>query len=231
MTDRTEQSGPALLVFAKAPEPGRVKTRLCPPLAPDEAATLSEAFLWDALDRYAAWAARTGAAVRLHLAGGALDGPTPPGVSVHRQRGAGLGERMLRAFVGAFAAGHDRAAVVGTDHPTLPLDFLALALGALRQPLTAVLGPSNDGGYYLLGLNEVAPDLFDMDYSHPAVFDDTLARAAEAGLAPVVLPEHYDVDEAADLARLRDEWQAGTDVGARTARVLQTLTDRGRLGP
>jgi rSAM/selenodomain-associated transferase 1 len=221
-------------VFAKAPEPGRVKTRLCPPLTPGEAAALADAFLRDALDRYAAWAGPTGAAVRLHLAGGGLAGAppgAPPGVSVHRQRGAGLGERMLRAFVEAFAAGHPSAVVVGTDHPTLPLDFFDLALGALREPMTAVLGPSTDGGYYLLGLNEVAPDLFDMAYSHGAVFDDTLARAAGAGLAPVVLPAHYDVDEAADLARLRDEWRAGADVGRRTAQVLQTLTDRGRLAP
>ena len=136
---------------------------------------------------------------------------------------------MLRAFVETFAAGHDRAAVVGTDHPTLPLGFLDLALDALRDPLTAVLGPSADGGYYLLGLNEVAPDLFDMAYSHGTVFEDTLERVMEADLTPVVLPEHYDVDDAADLARLEAEWRAGADVGARTAALLQTLTARGIL--
>ena len=265
MTDR-----PALLVFAKAPRPGRVKTRLCPPLAPEEAAALSDAFLRDALDRYAAWAAGAegGPAVRLYLAGGA-DGPAdrpspppeqeglgvvdrasaapassaalerpwtlgrdpaPPGVEALRQRGAGLGERMLHAFVETFAAGHDRAVVVGTDHPTLPTEYLALALDALKDPLTAVLGPSDDGGYYLLGLNEVVPDLFDMAYSHGAVFEDTLGRAMEADLTPVVLPEHYDVDDGPALDRLAGEWRAGADVGPRTADMLQTLTDRGRLG-
>lgn len=230
MTGRTETGSdarPALIVFAKAPEPGRVKTRLCPPLTPAEAAALYDAFLRDALDRYAALATGPGGpAVRLYL-----DAPdrapadlAPPAASVHRQRGRGLGERMLRAFVETFAAGHPAAVVVGTDHPTLPLAYLALAFEALADPLTAVLGPSDDGGYYLLGLNEVVSDLFDMAYSHPDVFEDTLERAMEADLTPVVLPAHYDVDDGPALRRLLSEWHGGADVGARTARLLQSLT-------
>ena len=254
-------SRPALLVFAKVPEPGRVKTRLCPPLTPGQAAALYDAFLRDALDRYAALAtaaadpvaaasggggaaraggppatpgpgdALAGLAVRLHLAGAAVvpDGLVPTGVEVWPQRGDGLGERMLRAFVQAFAAGHDRVVVVGTDHPTLPLDFFGLAFDALADPLTAVLGPSDDGGYYLLGLNDVAPDLFDMDYSHPGVFADTLDRVMELDMTPVVLPAHYDVDDAGSLGRLAAEWRAGADVGARTSAMLRTLTETGAL--
>ena len=256
----------ALLVFAKVPQPGRVKTRLCPPLAPEQAAALYEAFLLDALDRYAAWAAAPGGpAVRLYLGGGGEEkgrggdeegrrrgdegsrphplllspspgsdrtgplAPVPAAVSVHRQRGDGLGERMLRAFVETFAAGHDRAVVVGTDHPTLPTAFLGLAFDALSDPLTAVLGPSDDGGYYLLGLNEVVPDLFDMDYSHDEVFSDTLDRAMQADLTPVVLPAHYDVDDGPALARLVGEWRSGADVGPRAAVLLRTLTEGGAL--
>ena len=223
-------SRPALLVFAKVPEPGRVKTRLCPPLAPEEAADLYEAFLRDALDRYAALAAAPdGPSVRLYLAGDADLAGVPDGVAVHRQRGRDLGERMLRAFVEAFAAGHDRAIVVGTDHPTLPTAFFGLAFEALDDPLTAVLGPSDDGGYYLLGLNDLVPDLFDMAYSHPDVFEDTLERVMEADLTPVVLPAHYDVDDGAALRRLVGEWRDGADVGERTGRLLRTLTEGGRL--
>ncbi len=219
-------AGPALVVFAKVPEAGRVKTRLCPPLTPDEAAALYDAFLRDALDRYAALAAEPGGpAVRLYL-GAADRAPAdlvPPGVGAFRQRGRGLGERMLRALVETFAAGHDRAVIVGTDHPTLPLAYVALAVEALADPLTAVLGPSDDGGYYLLGLNEVVSDLFDMAYSHPDVFEDTLERVMEADLTPVVLPAHYDVDDADALRRLVGEWRAGADVGPRTARALGAL--------
>ena len=219
--------GPALIVFAKVPEPGRVKTRLCPPLRPDEAAALYDAFLRDALDRYANFgAAPGGPAVRVYL-----DAPdrapadlVPDGVATFRQRGRGLGERMLHAFVETFAAGHPEAVVIGTDHPTLPLALVGLAFEALHDPLTAVLGPSDDGGYYLLGLNEVVSDLFDMAYSHPGVFDDTLERVMQADLTPVVLPTHYDVDDADTLDRLLEEWQGGADVGPRTARLLATLS-------
>ena len=224
---------PALLVFAKVPEPGRVKTRLCPPLTPRQAAALYQAFLRDALDRYAALAeaasgAEGGLAIRLHLDGAARRPDwIPDGVEVLPQRGASLGERMLRAFVQAFAAGHDRAVVVGTDHPTLPVEFFDLAFDALDDPLTAVLGPSDDGGYYLLGLNDVAPDLFDMHYSHPNVFTDTLDRVMELDMTPVVLPAHYDVDDGPALARLVAEWRGGTDVGARTAAMLRSLTESG----
>ena len=224
---------PALVVFAKVPEPGRVKTRLCPPLTPDQAAALYDAFLRDALDRYAALAvAPGGPAVRLYLGGAAREpaGLVPDGVGVFPQRGRGLGERMLRAFVETFAAGHDRAVVVGTDHPTLPDAFFGLAFDALRDPMTAVLGPSDDGGYYLLGLNEVAADLFDMDYSHPDVFDDTLERVMDNDLTPVVLPAHYDVDDGAALDRLVAEWRGGADVGRRTAAFLETLTGGGAGG-
>ncbi len=221
-------SRPALLVFAKVPQAGRVKTRLCPPLTPRQAADLYDAFLRDALDRYAALAG--GVAVRLHLDGAArVPGWVPDGVEVLPQRGAGLGERMMRAFVQAFAAGHDRAVVIGTDHPTLPAEFVGLAFDALDDPLTAVLGPSDDGGYYLLGLNDVAPDLFDMDYSHPDVFTDTLDRVMELDMTPVVLPTHYDVDDGPALARLAADWRAGADVGARTALMLRRLTETGAL--
>ena len=221
----------ALLVFAKVPEPGRVKTRLSPPLTARQAADLYDAFLRDALDRYAAWGRERGVAVHLHLSSrsgadleGAL-GDLPDGLEVREQRGDGLGDRMMRAFVEAFAAGFDRVVVVGTDHPTLPLAFFDLALEALDAPMTAAIGPSDDGGYYLLGLNDVAPALFDMEYSHARVFEDTLERVFEVGLEAVVLPPHYDVDDGSTLERLLGEWREGVAVGERTGRLLERLTE------
>ena len=168
---------PALIVFAKVPEPGAVKTRLTSLLTESEAAQLYEAFLRDALEAYD----RLGVAVRLYLGPSpdtVPDGLVPDSVSLHRQRGSGLGERMLNAFVETFVAGHDRAVVIGTDHPTLPLAFVAHAFEELATPFATVIGPSDDGGYYLLGMNELYPQLFKgMDYSHPEVFADTLQRA------------------------------------------------------
>jgi len=230
-------ASPALIVFAKVPEPGRVKTRLCPPLTPEQAATLYDAFLRDALDRYVGLdgadpfgieTTHGTVAVRLYLAARTPSerppvGLVPPGIAVFRQRGDGLGDRMMHAFVETFAAGHDRAVVVGTDHPTLPLNWIGEAFRQLDAPMTAAIGPSEDGGYTFLGLNDVSSVLFDMEYSHAYVFEDTLERIDEAGMAPVVLPAHYDVDDASSLARLRAEARAGADVGPRTAVALETL--------
>ena len=215
-----------LLVFAKVPEAGAVKTRLTPPLAPADAARLYAAFLGDALAAFAAPGAFgvPDLTVRLHLA--PSEAALPPGlvpdsISIHTQRGAGLGERMAAAFDEAFAAGGRRADVIGTDHPTLPLALVGDAFRALAVPGTVALGPSDDGGFYLLGLDRPRPDLFaGMTYSHAGVFAGTHARAARAGAPVTVLPPWYDVDDAASLARLVGEWRAGAAVGARTAGVL-----------
>src|SRR5687768_4107918 len=145
------------------PVAGEVKTRLTPPLTPADAARLYEAFLLDALDEWVEgheFGLAEAPAVRLYVA---HDGdPAPPiaapaGVTVHVQRGVDLGTRMLRAAVESFAAGHDRVVLIGSDHPTLPGAFVGEAFRALAEPFTVVLGPSEDGGYYLIGLNEVLP--------------------------------------------------------------------------
>jgi hypothetical protein len=249
----------ALLVFAKPPEPGRVKTRLSPPLSPEEAARLYAAFLADALRQYVVLAgARPEApvAVRLCLASGAEPlaealpmGLVPPGVSLHRQVGDGLGARMRHAFEEAFAAGAARAVVVGTDHPTLPSAFVRRALDALRPGdagegvrADACLGPSADGGYYLLGLRRAAaargllPAAFDgMTYSHPQVFAQTLRRLAaaaadDAAPPPVVLPRWYDVDTPAALRRLlADLADLPNDVAPRTRAAARALGLPARL--
>ncbi len=219
----------ALIVFAKVPEAGRVKTRLTPPLTPAQAAGLYGAFLRDALDAYVGLAAEAGGpAVRLYLAPEGPDAPPdllPPGATLHAQLGDGLGERMLRAFVETFQAGHGRAVVVGTDHPTLPLAFVRLAFEELTRPMRIALGPSADGGYYLLGMNELYPQLFQgMAYSHGGVFRETMQRAAGTGAGVVVLPEWYDVDTAAALARLLRELAADAAVPApRTREAVAKL--------
>ena len=222
-----------LLVFAKRPEPGRVKTRLTALLTPDEAAALYEAFLRDALGAYADLSREDGGPeVRVHFApepdAAPDDSLVPAGVAVHAQRGDGLGQRMHHAFLDAFAAGYERVVVVGTDHPTLPLDFVQVAFDMLREPRRVVLGPSEDGGYYLMGLNELYAGLFDMAYSHASVFADTLEAASRTPAEPIVLPPWYDVDTPADLARLVADLQDRSDPAAkaltrRTNEVLARL--------
>lgn len=216
----------ALIVFAKAPEPGAVKTRLTGLLTDDEAARLYDAFLRDSLAAYEHLAA----SVRLYLtptSGDLPDGLVPDGATRHTQRGDGLGERMLNAFVETFLAGYERVVIIGTDHPTLPLAFVERAFDELTDPLTTVLGPSDDGGYYLLGMNEVYPQLFQgMDYSHPDVFADTLERAQATHASVSVLPPWYDVDTPDALRRLAADLGADGAGARRTREVMAVLREK-----
>ncbi len=213
----------ALLVFAKVPRPGHVKTRLTPVLTPAEAAHLYEAFLYDALARYA----QLDVDVQLYLAPPrpetGLD-DIPASISVHEQCGDGLGQRMQQAFQEVLANGYERAAVVGTDHPTLPPSFIRQSLTALTTDASICIGPSEDGGFYLLGMNAFYPELFEgMTYSHDAVFTDTLARVGTTDAQLTVLPRWYDVDTPADLERMLDDLTASDLPASRTRAAVREL--------
>ena len=145
----------------------------------------------------------------------------PESVASFVQRGDGLGARMQRAFLETFAAGYERLVIVGTDHPTLPSAFVEEAFEALREPLAVSIGPSEDGGYYLLGMNEFYPQLFvGMRYSHADVFQETLARAERTSAALTVLPLWYDVDTPEALRRLRQDLEDPDVRAPHTRRVL-----------
>ncbi|HUF11399.1 MAG TPA: TIGR04282 family arsenosugar biosynthesis glycosyltransferase [Rhodothermales bacterium] len=192
----------AIIVFGKNPTPGKVKTRLASEFGLDGAAELYGALLIDTLVRFS----QLGAAVRLYLA------PTTEPISATvapfdgkrlRQRGNGLGPRMKHAFEDTFDEGYHLVVIIGSDHPTLPLSTIEQAFTELRRPDTVVIGPSHDGGYYLLGLSEATGVLFDgMTYSHPDVFVQSGARARSAGLKIVTLEPWYDIDTPHDVRRL-----------------------------
>lgn len=222
MSPPHSQTSTALIVFAKRPVPGRVKTRLTPTLTPDEAARLYRAFLLDALDQYLA----LDVDVRLYLAS-SDDGFSverlPPSIDVFEQKGPGLGARMRCAFDATFAAGYERVVIVGTDHPTLPSAFIEQAFAALEAPSSVCLGPSTDGGYYLLGMNDLYPQLFEnMQYSHSRVFAETLVRVNRTDAHLTVLPYWYDVDEPDDLQRMLDDL---ADVPSRAPRTRRLVDD------
>lgn len=211
----------AIVVFAKVPEPGRVKTRLTPDLSPDDASRLYGAFLLDTLDQYV----NLGLSVRLYLAPSDEElANIPENISVHEQTGADLGERMYNAMNETCDAGHEHAIVIGTDHPTLPDNFVMLADLLLSTGSSLCLGPVSDGGYYLVGASRPIPDVFTgMTYSHPNVFRDTVQRAREKQLNLAILPAWYDVDSYSDLTRLSNEMKADPSVAPRTREVLRTL--------
>lgn len=213
----------ALVVFAKVPRPGEVKTRLTPVLTPTEAAQLYDAFLRDALELYADLAVE----VHLYLAPPLPNDPLtalPDSVSLFEQKGEGLGARMKRAFRDTLDRGYDRASLVGTDHPTLPLSFIRQSFAALDTPRSVCIGPSDDGGFYLLGMNGFYPQLFDgMNYSHDAVFTNTLARVGTTDARLTVLPRWYDVDTPAALERMVQDLDNEDVAAPRTRRMVETL--------
>jgi rSAM/selenodomain-associated transferase 1 len=205
--------------MAKAPKPGFCKTRLMPLLTPGHAAGLSAAFLRDVTENlrlaaeavpivpYVAYAPAGTEALfdgvvadgtRLVLADGFSN--MPPGVE-------GFGRCLLHAVESLFALGHRSVCVLNSDSPTLPTRVLCQAaelLGGADDRV--VMGPADDGGYYLLGMQQAHAHLFTgITWSTARVAAETRGRALEAGIALVELPTWYDVDDAASLARLGKE--------------------------
>jgi rSAM/selenodomain-associated transferase 1 len=211
------------LVFVKAPAPGRVKTRLSPPFSAEQAAALYRAFAADCLG--AAEAAAGAAAVVAYEPHEDWPDPswlrTPP-PEWFPQEGADLGARLAAATGKAFIDGADRVVVLGSDSPHLAPQRIEEAFARLSTaPL--VLGPARDGGYYLIGLREPAPSLFDdIPWSGPEVLKATLARAAELHWPVHLLDEMEDVDDAGSLARMVAAVQ-GTSLAPRTRSALSQL--------
>jgi rSAM/selenodomain-associated transferase 1 len=204
----------ALTIVAKRPVAGQTKTRLCPPLAPDEAARLYECFLRDTLD--IARAAAVAASVTLHIAY-LPRGESPyfhqlaPDFALMPQIGASLGERLDRSLTQCLQDGFARAVVMDSDSPTLPSAYVAQAFDALDDA-DVTLGPCEDGGYYLIGVRHPQPRLLrEVRMSTPNVLRDTLALAEQVGLRVSLLPKWYDVDTVRDLNCLRDELRAEAD--------------------
>lgn len=213
----------ALIVFGKIPEANKVKTRLTTLLSPREAASLYEAFLLDAIDVYTA----LDADVRLYFSNSVNTVPShlrPRKVSVFEQTGDGLGARMANAFAETFVAGYQQIVIIGTDHPTLPDAFIQQAFSLLEAPRSIAIGPSDDGGYYLLGMNEFYSHVFqDMTYSHEQVFEQTMARIGELDAAINILPTWYDVDTPDGLKQLIQDLEASQQPLVRTRTMIDKI--------
>jgi rSAM/selenodomain-associated transferase 1 len=182
----------ALVVIAKAPVPGRSKTRLCPPCTPEQAADLAEAALRDTLAAVAA----TPCSRRMVVLEGPAGGWLSPGFEVVPQRGAGLGRRLASAFEDVGGP----AVIVAMDTPQVSPAMLTHAVGALSDPGTdAVLGPTSDGGYWTIGLRRPDPDAFTgVPMSSPATHAAQLKQLQILGLSTAHLPSLTDVDSIDD---------------------------------
>ncbi len=202
----------ALVVFAKRPAPGAVKTRLSPPFTPEEAAGFYAAMLADVLEASAALAVRFALepvlAVHPPESAAEFEAVVPAGFRVVAQRGRDLAERMQNAAADEAARGHAPVLLRGSDSPALGAETLAAALAALAR-VDVVLCPDRDGGYNLVGVRGAAPGLFDHPMSTASVLADTLARARALGLSAETLAPGFDIDTVGDLELLAQARSAG----------------------
>ena len=258
LRDQLPPASCALAVMTKAPQAGRVKTRLVPPLTPDEAAELNKCFLRDtaaAISVCCSGGLRSPNAVSARLHPGAHRAPlqcsaiavyTPIGAesaytdilptnfSLLPQRGDEFGERLYFAVEDLFKCGFASVCLIDSDSPTVPAEDFAEAVELVSTSEDrVVLGPSDDGGYYLIGVKKPHGELFEqIDWSTERVLNQTIERAAEIGLEIKLLPTGYDVDDGASLHRLCNELLLNTrqnDVAPYTWKFLANLSTRKKL--
>jgi rSAM/selenodomain-associated transferase 1 len=192
--------------MAKPPVAGSVKTRLVPPLTQEQAAELYSALLLDQLEHLTSLdIADLFVAVEPGEGNDILESLMPARYTCFPQRGADLGERMREVFAELWRRGHREVILIGSDLPPVPLDTLREGFAALLEPeKRVILGPSLDGGYYLIGMNQPVPELFShMTWSHDGVAAETLARLARLRIPFGLVRESFDIDRVEDLERLR----------------------------
>jgi rSAM/selenodomain-associated transferase 1 len=228
----------ALAVMTKAPQPGQVKTRLSPPLTPEEAAELNKSFLRDtALMISSAAITNSACGIAVYTPIGmesVYDDILPPDFALLPQRGENFGERLYFAAEDLFKCGFESVCLIDSDSPTVTAKSFSKAIELLSSGGDhIVLGPSDDGGYYLIGFNKLHSELFErIDWSTDVVLNQTKRRARELGLDIKLLPSGYDVDDAGSLRRLCNELVADTaptGVAPHTRRFLSKLTAQKKL--
>ena len=215
-----------LVVVAKQPVAGQVKTRIAAALGAGQAAALYHCALEDTLDLLAGYGAARPA---ISYAppddeARAFFAALAPGFVLIPQHGDDFGARLLSAFQGLEARGMRRVVLIGTDNPSLPAGYIDQAFAALDDPgVDAVLGPTSDGGYYLIGMRRPHPALFErIRWSTEVVAAETRERAAEAGIRLVDIASWYDLDTVDDLrVLLEDVRRTGDNRAPRTRAFVE----------
>ena len=236
----TREERGALVILAKAPIAGQVKTRLCPPLTPDEAATLHGTFLLDILERTKAAIGKFKLPLDRYLACAPSSAHVffkimeeRHGVRLIDQEGEELGARMHHAFERLFKQGNQFVVLVGADVPTLPLEHYQQAVYLLMTN-DLVIGPAHDGGYFLIGLKRPVPELFaDIPWSTELVLSLTQEKANRLCLQTAHLPSWRDCDTTDDLTALIEASRLDAKrpkkeqvFSSRTAGALQLIAKR-----
>jgi len=233
----------ALVVMLKVPVTGQVKTRLVPPLTAKDAARLYQCFIQDTFSRISILngidiiAAYTPKNLKLRI-----KKIVPAGTIIIPQKGKDLGQRLSNIFSELFSLGYKKVAIIGSDSPDLPIEYIKKSFTLLKGKTKLVLGPAQDGGYYLIamsnllspmgtdlksvpkgGMGGFAGEIFqDIPWSTDAVFKKTMEKAKKAGLKAAILPKWYDVDDIDSLNVLRDSLKI-SPVAPKTAAMLKNI--------
>ena len=199
-------SGPILILFARPVRRGEVKTRLSAEIGEERALALYRAFVRDTIAlqrRLSPHGIRAGIAWADEPEADRLIDEALAGFEVTLQEGEDLGQRMLNTMAELFARGHDRVVIIGADTPSLPIEIPTRAFELLRDR-EIVIGPSTDGGYYLIGARVAIPEIFrDIPWGTNRVLEETLKILKILGLPRVLLPVWSDVDTPRDLEQLQ----------------------------
>jgi len=223
-----------LIVFAKAPRAGLVKTRMSPPLSLEQASALYAAMLGDVLETSAGVAAELDLEPVLAFhppdAVAEMIARTPPVFRLHVQRGVGLGERMANAFAEAAAAGAPFAMLRGSDSPALGYAQIESSSLHLEQGIDVTLTPDGAGGYAMIGQRAPDPRIFDVPMSTDDMYAKTVSLCADLGLSVYETKPTLDLDRADDLAALESMRPEGSpDLCPRTVEAIAELRRSGVL--
>lgn len=195
----------AVVIMAKAPVPNEVKTRLIPPLEPEEASILYHSFLLDKIEQVKSIDAHRCVAYTPQTSESFFMSIVPPGFSLINQAGENLGERLAGVSKRLFEEGAEKVVMLDSDTPNLPIDRIREALSRLDE-VDVVLGPCEDGGYYLIGMRSWVPELFSgIPWSTSEVAKLTFKKAKSLDLSVFLLDKWYDVDTVIDLKRLKKD--------------------------
>ncbi|MDD4252217.1 MAG: TIGR04282 family arsenosugar biosynthesis glycosyltransferase [Methanoculleus horonobensis] len=220
----------AAAVMARMPVPGEVKRRLVPPLTPGEAARLYAGFLQDTIERLAGLeGVHPFVAYTPPAADGFFSGAVPRGFSTLPQAGEDLGERLRNVTATLFSRGATAVVLCDSDSPTLPGRYIEEAFLRLDET-DLVIGPCDDGGYYLIGMRRHLPCLFDgIPWSTAHVTQRTIEAAERLDIPVSLLEPWYDVDTAADLDRLCREMATPPKGSHRARHTRRALAGIGLL--
>lgn len=215
----------AMIIMAKVPEPGTVKTRLNPYISPEQSAALSEALLKDSVERAGSITPNTFVAFTPKRLADKILRLLGNGQQTILQKGVDLGERMSNAFEEAFARGFERIVMTGTDSPTAPALAIEQSFDLLDGEARAVLGMARDGGFYLIGFDRFPGDVFNgIRWGGQHVFEHMKRNIESAGLNAATVDTAIDIDRPDDLIEVAKTLRSNPELAPETASwILENL--------